>query len=191
MDEAVQLAQDVVRDVLRRARLAVQVDRDLRVLEADLTDEVAEVDDRRVDLRPTREFLVVDRQDERRRARLLLRELRQVAVARHPQDFHPFLLDRLRQRADAEPRGVLRAKVLVDDDDGKAKLHPMLLGRLRAAPKKEAGRPDMRKRPSQARIVRPLRRNVRRRVSPAGGSALGADTTMCPGSETAAGRDSF
>jgi hypothetical protein len=43
VDEAVQLAQDVVRDVPRGARLAVQVDRDVGVLEADLLDELAQV----------------------------------------------------------------------------------------------------------------------------------------------------
>ena len=52
VDEAVQLAQDVVGNVLRGARLAVQVDRDLRVLEADLLDEVAQVHDRGVELGP-------------------------------------------------------------------------------------------------------------------------------------------
>ena len=70
VDEAVQLAQDVVRDVLRGARLAVQVDRDLGVLEADLLDELAQVQHRRVELGPGRELLVVDRQDEGRCARL-------------------------------------------------------------------------------------------------------------------------
>ena len=50
VDEAVQLAQDVVGDVLRRARLAVQVDRDLGVLEADLLDELAQAQHRRVEL---------------------------------------------------------------------------------------------------------------------------------------------
>ena len=54
----------------------------------------AQVQHRRIEFRARRELLVVDRQDERRRARLLLRELRQVAVARHAQDFHSFLLDR-------------------------------------------------------------------------------------------------
>ena len=93
---------------------------------------------------PGRELLVVDRQDERRRARLLLRELRQVAVARHAQDLHPLLLDGLRQRADAEARGVLRAEVLVDDDDGKAKLHAVLLRPRRAAAEKGNGAPIVR-----------------------------------------------
>ena len=42
---------------------------------------------------------------------------RQVAVAGDAQHLEAFLLDRLRERADAEARGVLGAEVLVDDDD--------------------------------------------------------------------------
>ena len=148
VDEAVQLAQDVVRDVARGARLAVQVDRDLGVLEADLLDELAQVEHRRVELRPRRELLVVDRQDERRGAALLLRELRQVAVARHAQHFHAFLLDRRGERADAEPGGVLGAEVFVDDDDGKAEFHSVLLRRWRALEEGKRARPIRRKRPS-------------------------------------------
>ena len=123
VDEAVQLAQHVVRDVARRARLAVEVDRDLGVLEPDLLDELAQVEHRRIELGSRRELLVVDRQDERRRAALLLRELREVAVARDAQHLHAFLLDRRGERADAEARGVLGAEVLVDDDDRKAEFH--------------------------------------------------------------------
>jgi hypothetical protein len=84
VDEAVQLAQDVVRDVPRRARLAVQVDRDLGVLEADLFDELAQLEHGGIDFRTRRELLVVDRQDEGGGAALLLCELREIAVARHP-----------------------------------------------------------------------------------------------------------
>ena len=43
VDEAVELAQHVVRDMPRRARLAVEVDRDFRVLEPDLLDELAQI----------------------------------------------------------------------------------------------------------------------------------------------------
>jgi hypothetical protein len=60
VDEAVQFAQDVVRDVLAGARLAVDVDRDVGVLEADLLDELAQVQHRRVELGPGRELFVVD-----------------------------------------------------------------------------------------------------------------------------------
>jgi hypothetical protein len=123
VDEAVQLAQDVVRHVLRGAGLAVQVDRDLRVLEADLLDELAQIEDRRrvAVLRRGAELLVVDRQDEGAGAALLLRELRQVAVAGGAEHLEALLPDRVGERADAEARGVFRAEVLVDDHDGKAK----------------------------------------------------------------------
>ena len=47
-------------------------------------------------------------------------ELAQVAVARDAQDFEALFLYGLRERADAQTRGVLGAIVLVDDDDGKA-----------------------------------------------------------------------
>ena len=123
VDEAVQFPQDVIGNVARRPRFAVEVDRDLGVAEADFLDERAELDHRGIELGPRREFFVVDRQDERRRPRLLLRELRQIAVARDAEHLHAFLLDRRRERAHAEPRCVLGAEILVDDDDGKAKFH--------------------------------------------------------------------
>ena len=131
VNEAVQLAQDVVRNVARSLRLAVQVDRDIGVAEADFLDELVQVQHRRIEFGPRRELLVVNRQDERRSAALLLRELRQVAVAGHAQHFHAFLLDRRGERPDSEAAGVFGAEVLVDDDDGKAKAHQMLLGRER------------------------------------------------------------
>ena len=123
VDEAVQFAQDVVGDMLRGARLSVQVDRDIRVAEADLADELAQVQHRRVEFGARREFLVVDRQDECRGARLLLRERRQVAVAGDAEDLDALVLDRLGERADAQARGILGAVVFVDDDDGKAEFH--------------------------------------------------------------------
>jgi hypothetical protein len=120
VDEAVQLAQHVVRDVLAGARLAVDVDRDVGVLEADLLDELAQVQHRRVELGAALELLVVDAQDEGAGAALLLRELAQVAVAGGAEHLEALLLDGLGQRADAQARGVLGAVVLVDDDDGEA-----------------------------------------------------------------------
>jgi hypothetical protein len=120
VDEAVQLAQDVVGQVLRGARLAIQVDRDLRILEADFLDELAQVHHRGVEVRAGGELLVVDRQDEGAGAALLLRELAEVAVAGRAEHLEALLLDRLRERADAQAGGVLRAVVLVDDDDRKA-----------------------------------------------------------------------
>ena len=93
-------------------------------------DELAQVQHRRVEVRAGGELLVVDRQDEGTGPALLLRELRQVAVAGHAQHLEALALDRLGERTDAEAGGVLRTVVLVDDDDGKAKLH----GQLRAGP---------------------------------------------------------
>ena len=119
VDEAVQLAQDVVRQVLRGARLAVEVDRHVGVLEAHLGDELPQVEHRRVEVGAFGELLVVDRQDEGAGAALLLRELRQVAVAGGAEHLEALFLDRRGERADAEPGGVLRTVVLVDDDDGK------------------------------------------------------------------------
>ena len=123
VDEAVQLAQDVVGDVARGLGLAVHVDRHVGVLAPHLLDEGAQVQHRRVEVRAGRELLVVDRQDEGAGAALLLRELRQVAVAGDAQHLEALGLDGLRQRADAQAGGVLGAVVFVDDDDGKAEFH--------------------------------------------------------------------
>jgi hypothetical protein len=123
VDEAVQLPQDVIRHVLRGFRLAIDVDGHVRVLEAHLADELAQVQHGGIEVGPDREFLVVDRQDEGAGAALLLRELAQVAVARDAQHFEALAFEGLRERANAEARGVLGAEVLVDDDDGKAKFH--------------------------------------------------------------------
>ena len=107
----------------RRSGLAVEINRYLGVAKTDLLDKRAQVHHRRIELGAGGKLLVVDRQNERRRTRLLLCELRQVAVARDAQDLHAFLLDRGRERANAEPRRVLGAKVLVDDDDREAEFH--------------------------------------------------------------------
>jgi hypothetical protein len=80
VDEAVQLAQHVVRNVARGARLAVQEDRDLLVAAADFLTKArssAMVFSGLV----AGKLLVVDRQDEGRRPALLLGERGQVAVA--------------------------------------------------------------------------------------------------------------
>jgi len=123
VDEAVQFLQHVVRDVARSARLPVQEDRDVRVAEADLADETAQLRDRVLGEFRRAELLVVDRQDEGTCARLLLGEPGHVAVARHPEHLRAFFLDRLGERADAQPARVLRAEILVDDDDRKMELH--------------------------------------------------------------------
>ena len=93
--------------MLAGARFAVDVDRDVGVLEANLFNELAQVQHRRVELGARRELFVVYRQDESAGPALLLRELAQVAIARGAQHFEAFFLDGLRQRADAEARGVL------------------------------------------------------------------------------------
>ncbi len=130
VDEAVQLAQHVVGNVLAGARLAREVDRDVGVAKADLGDELAQAEHRRVGLGAGRELLVVDRQDERAGAALLLGKLAEVAVAGHAQHLEALALDGLGERADAQPRRVLGAEVLVDDDDGEAKAqHVVLLRR--------------------------------------------------------------
>src|ERR1700682_2306085 len=123
VDEPVQLAQHVVGKMARSPSLAVEIYRYLGVAEAYLFDERAQVHHRGIELGSGREFLVIDRQNERRRARLLLGKLRQVAVAGHAQDFHALLLDRRRERADAQPRSVFRAEIFIDDDDWEAELH--------------------------------------------------------------------
>ena len=110
---------------LRGPCLPVQIDRDVRVLEADLADEPAQIVQHlfRVASPAVGELLVVDRQDERRSAALLLGELGEVAIAGHAEDLHPFVFDRLGQRANPQAGCVFGTKVLVDDDDRKPKLH--------------------------------------------------------------------
>jgi len=119
VDEAVQLAQDVVGDVLGGARFAVQVDGDVRVLEADFLYELAQVQHRRVELRAGGELFIVNRQDEGTGAALLLCELRQIPVTGDAQHLETLFLNGASQRPDAQARGVFRAEVLVNDDDGE------------------------------------------------------------------------
>ncbi|KAF1055855.1 MAG: hypothetical protein GAK41_00302 [Burkholderia gladioli] len=131
VDEAVQLAQHVVRDMARGARLAVQEDRNVGVAAAHFGHERAQLDDRRGQLGQfavragfaEHQLVVVDRQDEARRPARLLRERRQVAVARQTVDLDALFFERFGQCANAGARNVLGAEVFIDDDDGKAKLH--------------------------------------------------------------------
>ncbi len=129
VDEAVQLAQHVVRDVPGGARLAVEEDRDVRVPPADLLHERAQPQHRVLAGGGVGEFFVVDRQDERGSAALLLREAGEVAVAGDAEHLDALALDRARESADSEPARVLRAEILVDDDDREAESH----GRRRGA----------------------------------------------------------
>jgi hypothetical protein len=128
VDEAVQFAQDIVGDMARGAGFAVQVDRDVGVLVADLFDEGAQRLQSGVGFldRAGAEFLIVDRQHEGRRARLLLGELGQVAIAGHAQHFHAFFFHRIGQGAYAQAGRVLGTEILVDDDDGETKFHACL-----------------------------------------------------------------
>jgi hypothetical protein len=103
VDEAVQLAQYVVRDVARGACLAVQEDRDVLVAAADFLDEGAQAGDGLVGL-AVPEVFVVDREDEGRSAALLLGKRRQVAIAGDSEDLKALLLDGLGQRPDTQIR---------------------------------------------------------------------------------------
>jgi membrane protein implicated in regulation of membrane protease activity len=139
VDEAVQLAQDVVGHVPGGLGLAIHVDRNIEVLAPHLLDELAQVQHHRVQVRAGRELLVVDGQDEGAGARLLLRELRQVAITGHAQHLEALGLDGLRQRTDAQARGILGAEVFVDDDDGKAEFHACSRIRRRQRPPRGGG----------------------------------------------------
>ena len=63
VDEAMQLTQDVIGNVARSARFAIQIDRDIGIAKADFLDKGAQVQYGRIEFRPGREFLIVDRQD--------------------------------------------------------------------------------------------------------------------------------
>ena len=162
VDEAVHLAQHVVGDVARGARLAVQEDRDVCVAEADLHDEGAQVGDGLGRGLGRGELLVVDRQDEGRAAALLLRERGQVAVAGHAEHFHALFLDRLGERADPQTGRVLGTEVLVDDDDGEMESHPGRLQRVLAGRKSQKCNP--------LNIARALPKlNLKKHKGPSGG----------------------
>jgi len=117
----------------RRARLAVQENRNVRVAAAHFGHERAQRDDGRREFRRLafdhdvfdvrQQLVVVDGKDEARRAARLLRERSQIAVARQPEHFRAFFLDCFGQSPDAGTRDVLGAEIFVDDDDGKTELH--------------------------------------------------------------------
>ena len=130
MNEAMQLAQDVVGDMARGARLAVQVNRDVGVLETDLLYECAQALQRDFGffLAAPAEFFVVDRQQKCRSTALLLRERSQIAIAGDPEDFHPLFFNGIGQCADAQAAGILGAEVFIDDDNGKPEFHNIAPG---------------------------------------------------------------
>jgi hypothetical protein len=125
MDEAVQLAQNVVGDVFGGARFAVQINRDVGVAETHFADEGAQVLDGagRLRGRGVVEFLVVDRQNEGAGAALLLGEGTQVAVTGDADHFHALGLDGRGQGAYAQPRSVFGTEIFVDDEDGETEFH--------------------------------------------------------------------
>ncbi len=126
VDEAVQLAQNIVRDVLGRARFSVQINRNIRIAKAQFTDEDTQIFNRTRDIlwRINVEFFVINGEDKRARPTLLLGKGAQVTVARDPDDFHTLGLDRCRQSTNTQTRGVLRTVILIDDKNRKAKFHP-------------------------------------------------------------------
>src|SRR5690606_18460186 len=130
VNEAVQLAQNIVGDMLRGARLAVQIDGDILVAEPQFTNKGAQVLDRIGDiLRGIHiEFLIINRQNEGARAALLLRKRTKVTIAGDPENLYAFGLYRRGQGSNAQARRIFGTVVFVDDDDRKTKLHPELLG---------------------------------------------------------------
>ena len=124
-----QLTQDVVGQVAAGLGLAVDVDRHLFILAAHFANEAAQaVNDGVVVV--AGQLFVVDRQDERTGATLLLRKLAQVTITGHPKDLKALILNGLRQGTDAQARRVVGAVILVDDDDGKTEFHaqPLAVG---------------------------------------------------------------
>ena len=128
VDEAVQLAQDVVGQVLAGLGLAMQVDGHIRVLAPHLLDEMAQIQNGRGQtgagvVRAGAELLIVNRKNEGAGAALLLGKLRQIAIAGGAHHLKALFLDGFGQRPDAQARSVVVAVVLVDDDDGEMEFH--------------------------------------------------------------------
>jgi hypothetical protein len=136
VNEAVQLLQDVVGDVLRGARLAEQEDGDVRVAPARLDDELLQLLDRRALLALLADLLVVDGDDEGRGPRRLVGHHGDVDVGEAAHHLDALVLDGLGQRADAETTGGLGLPVFVDDDHGETEFHG---GGLAAGPRAAAG----------------------------------------------------
>src|SRR5690606_6722258 len=128
---AVQLAQDVVGNVLGRARLAVQIDGDIGVAKAQFANKRTQVlDGAGHVLRGVLvELFIVDRQDERAGAALLLGERAEIAVAGDTDHLDTFGLDGGCQRTNPQARGVLGTIVFVDDENGEAEFHAGAPGR--------------------------------------------------------------
>jgi hypothetical protein len=123
MDEAVQFAQDVIGYVARGLGLAVNVYRHVEILSPYLLDEMAQVQDRRIEVGSRRELFVIDGEYESTCATLLLGKLAQVTIAGDSQHFKAFGLNGLGQRAYAQSGSVFRSEIFINNDDGKSKFH--------------------------------------------------------------------
>ena len=121
VDEAVQLAQNVVGQVLAGFGFAVDVDGHIGVFAAHFFDEGAQVEHGWVHLGAGAELVVINRQDKRAGAALLLGKLAQVAIAGYTQHLEAFFFNGFCQGAYAKARGVFGAVIFVDDDYGEAK----------------------------------------------------------------------
>lgn len=137
-----QLAQDVVGQVAAGLGLTVHIDGHFGVLAAHFANEVAQAQHDGVQPFALGEFFIVDGQDEGTGAALLLRKLREVAIAGDPDHFKALGLNGLCKRTNAKPRGVLGTIVFIDDDDGKAKLHAQPQGAV-ACPAKKRNRREV------------------------------------------------
>src|SRR5690606_37356316 len=125
VNETVELAKDIVRDVLRRTRFPIQIDGDLFVAKTQLGNEGPQVSDGighvfgRIDI----EFLVVNRHNEGAGPTLLLGKRAEITITGYPDHFDAFRNNGIGQSTDAKARCVFGPVVLVNDDDGKSKLH--------------------------------------------------------------------
>src|ERR1035437_6665163 len=81
VNEAMQLTQNIIRKMPRRFGLAVNVNWHIQILAPYFINEMAQVHHRRIQIRSGCELFVVNRQDKRTGAALLLCELTEVAVA--------------------------------------------------------------------------------------------------------------
>jgi hypothetical protein len=123
VDEAMQLAQDVVGNVARGTGFAVQVHRNVRVAAADFRHKAVQLAQGVFRGVVGLEFFVVDGQDETGCPALLLGKGGEVTIAGVTNHAHAFGFHGCCQFADAGAAGVFRAEVLVDDDDGEVKTH--------------------------------------------------------------------
>ena len=124
VDEAVELAQDIVRNMARSTGFAMQKNRDFGIAEAHFFDKATQLLQRALRvLVAARQFFVVNRQHKGRCARLLLGKRSQVTIIGDAEHFDAFFFNRLGQGANTQSGGVLGTKIFVNDDNGKTKAH--------------------------------------------------------------------